>query len=158
CNPNNPTGTVTLKEDLDALIAGKPKGCIVVVDEAYLHFSTRAKPVTDLVAADRDVIVLRTFSKIYGMAGLRAGAALARPDLLEKLNGYGMSILPTVGMAGAAASLKVKDLVPRRRKAVAEIRDDLFDWFGKKGYAFIPSEANMVLVDARRPGREHARA
>jgi aspartate/methionine/tyrosine aminotransferase len=81
CNPNNPTGSVTRKEDIDDLIASKPKGCIVLVDEAYIHFATSAVSAVEHVAAGKDVIVLRSFSKLYGMAGLRAGAALARPDL-----------------------------------------------------------------------------
>jgi histidinol-phosphate aminotransferase len=85
CNPNNPTGTVTRKDDVLAIVADRPKGCIVLIDEAYIHFSVTATPSTDLVAAGKDVIVLRTFSKLYGMAGLRAGAAFARPDLLERL-------------------------------------------------------------------------
>jgi histidinol-phosphate aminotransferase len=154
CNPNNPTGTVTRKADIDALVAAKPKGCIVVVDEAYIHFTTATSPATHHVAAGRDVIVLRTFSKIYGMAGLRAGAAIARPDLLEKLRSYGgLGIMPATGMVGAIASLKQKDLVTERRGVVAAIREDLFSWMDKKGYGYIPSEANMVLVQGNGPGR-----
>lgn len=159
CNPNNPTGTVTRKEDVAALVADKPKDCVVVIDEAYIHFATSASPATELVAAGKDVIVLRSFSKLYGMAGLRAGAALGRPDLLERLRGYGgLAFLPVTGMAGATASLKDKGLVSERRKVVADIREELFAWLDKKGYAFIPSEANMVMIDGRRPGREIATA
>jgi histidinol-phosphate aminotransferase len=155
CNPNNPTGTVTRKEDVAHIVANKPEGCVVLIDEAYIHFSATATPATELVAAGKDVIVLRTFSKLYGMAGLRAGAALARPDLLEKLRTRGgLGFLPSTGMAGATASLKDKNLIAERRKALAEVREDLFAWMAKKGYAFIPSEANMVLIDGKRPGRE----
>ena len=159
CNPNNPTGSVTRKEDIEYIVANKPKGCLVLIDEAYIHFSTTATPATDLVASDKDVIILRTFSKLYGMAGLRAGAALGRPDLLEKLKGYGgLGIMPATGMAGATASLKEKGLVPERRRILAEIREDLCLWMHKKGYAFIPSEANMIMVDGKRPGRQMAQA
>ena len=94
CNPNNPTGSVTRKEDVEYLVANKPKGAVVLLDEAYIHLSSTAEPGTPLVAADKDVIILRTFSKLYGMAGLRAGAALARPDLLEKIKSYGAGALP----------------------------------------------------------------
>jgi histidinol-phosphate aminotransferase len=154
CNPNNPTGTVTRKEDIAHIVAHKPKGCLVLIDEAYLHFSTAA-PATDLVAAGKDVIVLRSFSKLYGMAGLRAGAAQGRPHQLAKLRGFGgLAILPATGMAGATASLKEKSLVAERRKAVADVRDDLFAWLDKRGYGFIRSEANMVLIDGKRPGRD----
>ena len=83
CNPNNPTGTLTPKEDIEWLVNNKPDGCIVMIDEAYTHIAG-APFSTEFVAKDKDVIILRTFSKIYGMAGLRAGAALAKPDILER--------------------------------------------------------------------------
>jgi histidinol-phosphate aminotransferase len=159
CNPNNPTGSVTRKDDIVALVENKPEGCIVLVDEAYIHFSHSASTVTDLVAAGKDVVVLRTFSKLYGMAGLRAGAALGRPDLLEKMRVLaGLNPLPVTGMVAAIASLKNKSLVGQRRDALAEIRKDLFAWLDRKGYAFIPSEANMVMIDTKRPGKEIAKA
>ena len=79
CNPNNPTGSVTRKEDIEYLVANKPKGSVVLLDEAYIHLAHSAETGTPLVAAGKDVIILRTFSKLYGMAGLRAGAALAVP-------------------------------------------------------------------------------
>jgi histidinol-phosphate aminotransferase len=159
CNPNNPTGTVTRKEDIDFIVANKPKDCLVLIDEAYIHFAPTATPATPLVAAGKDVMVLRTFSKIYGMAGLRAGAAIARPDLLEKLHGFGgLAMMPSTGMAAAIASLQDKKLIPERRKILTDIRNNLFAWMRSKGYDFIPSEANMVMIDARRPGREIATA
>jgi histidinol-phosphate aminotransferase len=159
CNPNNPTGTITRKEDIAALLANKPKGCVVLLDEAYIHFASSTSPATDLVAAGADVIVLRTFSKLYGMAGLRAGAALGRPDLLDKVRALGgINFLPATGVAAATASLKNKALVGQRRQILAEIRKDLFTWLDRKGYSYIPSEANMVLIDGKRPGRETAQA
>jgi histidinol-phosphate aminotransferase len=158
CNPNNPTGTLTRKEDIDRLLADKPRGCVVLIDEAYIHFS-QAPSAVALVTAGKDVIVLRSFSKLYGMASLRAGAALGRPDLLERLRGLGgLALLPAPAMAGATASLKDKALVPERRRVLAEVRADLCAWLGKKGIAFIPSEANMVMIDGKRPGREVAAA
>lgn len=157
CNPNNPTGTVTRREDIEYLISNKPSGCVVLVDEAYFHFAETASPSTEFVAAGKDVVVLRSFSKLYGMAGLRAGAALGRPDLLEKVRAHGgLGILPATGMAGATASLKEKGLVAARRKALAEVREDLFAWLDKRGYAFIRSEANMVMIDGKRPGKDTA--
>jgi histidinol-phosphate aminotransferase len=159
CNPNNPTGTVTRKEDIDYIVAHKPKGCVVLIDEAYIHYAPSATPALEHVAAGRDVIVLRTFSKIYGMAGLRAGAALARPDILERLRGFGgVGFLPLTGTVGATASLKEKTLVPERRQIMTAVRQDLCAWLDKHGFAFIPSEANMVLIDCKRPGREIAAA
>ncbi len=154
CNPNNPTGTVTRKVDIESIVASKPNGCVVLIDEAYIHFSKTATSAVDLVRAGKDVIILRTFSKIFGMAGLRAGVALGQPALLAKLRGYGgLSVLPASGLAGAIASLKDKAVVPDRRKAAAQVREDLFSWLEKKGYGYIPSEANMVMIDGRKPGR-----
>lgn len=159
CNPNNPTGTVTKKEDIEAIVSNKPKGCVVLVDEAYLHFSASASAATDLVRANKDVVILRTFSKLYGMAGLRAGAALGRPDLLEKMRLVGgLTFMPATGMVGATASLRNKGLVAERRDALAGIRKDLFAWLERKGYSYIPSEANMVMIDVKKPGREIAAA
>jgi len=153
CNPNNPTGSITPKDEIEDLVANKPKGAIILLDEAYIHLS-KAEPASPLVAADKDLIILRTFSKLYGMAGLRAGAAMARPDLLEKLRSYGAGALPVTGMVGATASLKTKGLVEKRRKIIADIRDDTAEWLTKKGFEVIPSEANMLMVDVRRPGRQ----
>jgi histidinol-phosphate aminotransferase len=159
CNPNNPTGTVTSKADVEWLVNNKPANAIVLVDEAYLHFSTRAASAAYLAAADKDVIVLRTFSKLYGMAGLRAGAAIGRPDLLRRVSQYSAtSFLPVTGMAGATASLLSKTVVPERRKITAGIRDDTFAFLAKQGIECIPSEANMFMMNVKRPGREFSQA
>ena len=154
CNPNNPTGSLTPKDEIEYLVANKPKGTIILLDEAYIHLSKNAEPGSPMVAADKDVIILRTFSKLYGMAGLRAGAALGRPDLLRKIRNYGAGALPVTGMVGAIASLKSKGLVESRRKIIADIREETAEWLQKKGYDVLPSEANMIMVDVRRPGRQ----
>src|SRR5215472_12737414 len=99
CNPNNPTGTITPKSEIEWLVANKPKGSILLLDEAYIHIAG-APMCSDLVAKDKDIIILRTFSKIYGMAGLRAGAAFGRPDLLQMLTSFSSGALPVTGMAG----------------------------------------------------------
>src|SRR5258708_2123904 len=107
CTPNNPTGTITPHSDIEQLLAAKPKGSVVLVDEAYIHFSDGISAL-DLVKADRDVIVLRTFSKIYGMAGIRCGMAIGRPDLLAKLENFsGWSAMPIT--AGGAATPRLKN-------------------------------------------------
>jgi len=154
CNPNNPTGTLTSKADIEWLVANKPAGSIVLVDEAYIHISPSAVKCVDLVAADKDVLVLRTFSKLYGMAGLRAGAAIARPDILEKVKGWSAGMLPITGMVGATASLKSKNLVADRRKLMGDVRNETFDFLTKKNVEFIPSESNCFMLNAKRPGHE----
>ena len=158
CNPNNPTGTLTSRADIDYIMANKPAGSILLLDEAYIHLSHSATAASDLVAADKDIIILRTFSKLYGMAGLRAGAAMGRPDLLAKLTGYGAGALPVTGMIGAATSLKVKTLVPERRAIIRNIREDVFSWMHKKNYEFVASESNKFMVDVKRPGGEIVKA
>jgi histidinol-phosphate aminotransferase len=154
CNPNNPTGTLTSKADIDWLVANKPAGSVVMVDEAYIHISKSAVPTTDLVAKDKDVVILRTFSKLYGMAGLRAGAAIARPDLLEKIRPYSAGAMPITGMIGATASLKSKNLVAERRQIMADIREDTFSFLTKMNVDFIPSESNCFMINVKRPGKE----
>lgn len=150
CNPNNPTGTVTPMKGIEYLLAHKQKDAVVVVDEAYIHFYDHSKTAAKLVAQDKDVIVLRTFSKAYGMAGIRAGAALARPDLLAKLRPYGSNgMLPITGMACAAASLRVKTLVEERRAINKRVRDDVFEFLHKNNVAFVPSEANFFMMTVK---------
>ena len=153
CNPNNPTGTLTPKADIEWLVANKPAGAIVMIDEAYTHIS-EAPFNSDLVAQGKDVIVLRTFSKIYGMAGLRAGAAFARPDLMKKISGWGATMMPITGMAAASASLQAKDLVPTRRKIIAEVREDTFNFLEKNKYKYVPSVSNCFMVDTGKPGMQ----
>jgi histidinol-phosphate aminotransferase len=153
CNPNNPTGTLTPKADIEWLVANKPKGSVVMIDEAYTHIAG-APFNTDLVAKDKDVIILRTFSKIYGMAGIRAGAAIARPDLLEKIKPWTSGALPVTGMAAATASLKSKTVVPERRKIIAGVRDDTFAFMDKHKFKYVPSVSNKFMVDVKRPARE----
>jgi len=157
CNPNNPSGTITPRADIEWLVANKPAGSVLLLDEAYIHLSNEAFG-SDLVAQDKDVILLRTFSKLYGMAGLRAGAAIARPDLLSKIASYGAGALPVTGMVGAHASLKAKNLVAQRRKIIGDIREDVFAWMNKKGYSFVPSVSNKFMVDVKRPGQEIVKA
>jgi histidinol-phosphate aminotransferase len=151
CNPNNPTGTLTPKSEILWLVANKPKGSVVMIDEAYTHISG-AEFCTDLVAQDKDVIVLRTFSKIYGMAGLRAGAAIAKPELLQKIGNFSSTMMPITGMAAASASLQVKTLIPERRKYMADVREDTFSFLQKGNFTFVPSKSNCFMIDVKRPG------
>ena len=158
CNPNNPSGTITPRKDIEYLLANKGKDTVVVLDEAYIHFSETAQPGSDLVAAGKDVIVLRTFSKIYGMAGIRAGFAMGRPDLLARIRPYGPGMLPVTGLACATASLKVKNLVAERRALNKDIRSGVFEFLEKKNIKYVPSEANFFMMEVGRPGAEFAKA
>jgi histidinol-phosphate/aromatic aminotransferase/cobyric acid decarboxylase-like protein len=152
CNPNNPTGTITPKADIEWMIANKPEDTILLLDEAYIHLSEEPM-CSDLVAMDKDVIILRTFSKLYGMAGLRAGAAIGRPDLIGKLRNFGAGALPLTGMVGATASLKSKNLVTERRKLIKDVREDVFAFLQKNNVSFVPSVSNCFMLDAKMPAR-----
>src|SRR5450432_2996844 len=154
CNPNNPSGTITPRKDIEYLLANKKKDAVVVIDEAYIHFSETAQPSNDLVAADKDVVVLRTFSKVYGMAGIRAGFALGRPDLLSKMRPYGsgFATVPVTSAACASASLKVKGLVAERKALNKKIRQDTVAFLEKKGVKVVPSETNFFMMEVGKPG------
>jgi len=161
CNPNNPTGTMTPKADIVWLVNNKPAGSVVIVDEAYHHFSPDESSI-DLVAADKDVIVLRTFSKIYGMAGLRAGFFISKPELQDKLSvlgpaaGTGVSVSITT-IAACNASMSDANLIPARRKINKDIRENVLEWMDKNGYKYYAgSQANFFQANVQRPGREFA--
>jgi histidinol-phosphate aminotransferase len=162
CNPNNPTGTMTPKSEIVRLVNSKPEGSIVIVDEAYHHFSPDESSI-DLVAADKDVIVLRTFSKVYGMAGLRAGFMIAKPELQQKValigtaagTGTGAGSVAISTAAACTASLKDAALIPARRKINKDIRENVLEWMDKNNYKYMAgSQANFFQAYVGRPGRE----
>jgi histidinol-phosphate aminotransferase len=153
CSPNNPTGTLTSRADIEYLVDNKPKGSVVLVDEAYIHFCD-APSVMDLVKAGKEVVLLRTFSKIYGMAGLRCGAAFGRPDLLDKIENYaGWNAMPITALVAASASLKDAQLVPERKRINTRVRAEVFAWLDRNGYSYIPSQANFFMLDTKRPAK-----
>ena len=153
CSPNNPTGTVTPKEDIRWALAHKPKGSVLLIDEAYIHF-TENESCMDMVRANEDVIVLHTFSKLYGMAGLRCGFAAARPDLLAKLEMYGMNPMPVTAVDAARASLEDASLIATRKKITADTRNETLAWLKAKGYRVTPSESNCFMLDSGRDGKQ----
>jgi histidinol-phosphate aminotransferase len=153
CNPNNPTGTVTPKAEIESLVEKMPGGSVALIDEAYIHFAGIDSS-KDLVLKGKDVVVLRTFSKIFGMAGLRAGAAMAKPALLSRIRPYGTGYVPTTGMVGARVSLGVKGLVEDRRHYVSQTRESVFEWLERKHFAYVPSRSNKFMIDVKRPARE----
>lgn len=153
CNPNNPTGTLTSKADILWLLENKPKEAVLLVDEAYIHFAD-VPDVLDQVAAGKDIVVLRTFSKIYGMAGLRCGFVLARPDLLKKLSPYGENPMPVTGSGAANASLLDANLVATRKKFMTETRNESLTWLKQNGYKVIGNPvSNCFMIDTGRNGR-----
>ena len=153
CNPNNPTGTITPRADIDYVVANAPKDTLILIDEAYIHLSD-AQPSLDYVKDGKNVIVLRTFSKLYGMAGLRLGFAIGRPDLIKKLNYFGQNSLPVTTVAAAKASLLDAALVPDRKKIIGNIRTENLAWLKSNNFEFTPSQSNCYMIDTKRPGSE----
>jgi histidinol-phosphate aminotransferase len=158
CTPNNPTGTVTPLADIEWLVANKPAGSIVLVDEAYTHFAG-VPTASYLAKADKDVIVMRTFSKIFGMAGMRMGYVMTRPDIITKLMRYdgGMQsgALPIPSLACATASLTAADLIAARRKEMQQARGMTLEHLKKRKLKVIGSDANMFMVDWKsRPAKD----
>jgi histidinol-phosphate aminotransferase len=151
CNPNNPTGTMTSKADFDYILANKPKDAVLVIDEAYVHFSGEENYSTHYVRDEKDVVVLRTFSKIYGMAGLRAGALYGRPDLLDKVRAFGAGgHLPVTATACAAASMKVLPAMLKERIGInTRNRDLAFEHMQKIGVGYIPSGSNFFMISIK---------
>jgi histidinol-phosphate aminotransferase len=153
CNPNNPTGTITAKSDIAWALENKPKGSILLVDEAYIHLSDAAD-VLDMVAAGKDLIVLRTFSKIYGMAGIRCGFAVGRPDLLKQLEPFGQNPMPITGSGAANVSLLDPELIPTRKKIIADNRMDTLNWLKTNNFKVIgDSQSNCFMIDTGRNGQ-----
>lgn len=150
CTPNNPTGTITPLADIEWLVANKPAGSMVVVDEAYTHFAG-VPTASYMVAQGKDLIVLRTFSKIFGMAGMRMGYTMAKPEIIARMMRYdgGMQsgALPMPSLTCATASLTAFDLIEARRAQMREARALAIEHVAKRGLKVVPTNANMFMID-----------
>lgn len=157
CNPNNPTATVTPKVAVRRAIESAGRDAVVVVDEAYHHYVTSEdyESVVPLVAKHANLVVLRTFSKIYGMAGLRCGYAVAQPATLAKLSErQSRNNINVAALLAARASLADDAWVAASKAANASTRKMVFDELAKKGFRTMASEANFFMVDVERDSRE----
>jgi histidinol-phosphate aminotransferase len=150
CSPNNPTGTVTPLDDIAWLVRNKPAGSKVLVDEAYIHFAGTPSA-TALFGQSRDVVVLRTFSKLFGMAGMRMGYALSDPGniaAMQRYDGDALSgSLPLPSLACATASLGQTALIAQRRAFMEANLAFVTREVERRGFKVIPSRANMFMVD-----------
>ncbi|KAA0946963.1 MULTISPECIES: pyridoxal phosphate-dependent aminotransferase [unclassified Pseudomonas] len=154
CNPNNPTGTLTPTKAIEHALASKPKGSILVVDEAYIDFCDAPSCVSWVKDHD-DLLVLRTFSKIYGMAGARLGLALGQPVLLEQLEAFGGHNVPAASsLLGGRASLEEPSLVPERKALNTLVRDETVAWLKARGFTCTASHSNCFMIDVGRPAEQ----
>jgi histidinol-phosphate aminotransferase len=159
CNPNNPTGTVVPKRDLETFIRSIPKDVLVLVDEAYLDFITdpAAGSVAPMTTECPNLIVIRTFSKIHGLAGLRVGYGFATPALAEKVRGKQLAFPNIAGLRGALASLNDQVFLTETRRALLADRARVEALIDQLGYSRAVSQGNFVFFNIRRPTRTFAK-
>ncbi len=153
CNPNNPTGTAVPGEALRAACLEAATRTLVVIDEAYLDLADPARTASmlPLVRDDANVVVLRTFSKIHGLAGLRVGYALTRPDIAQRLRRYQTTLPNTLGLAAATASLGDADCLARTRAALLADRARFCAVCDELGLRYAAPEGNFVFVRVGMP-------
>ena len=154
CNPNNPTASITPKDELRGLIATSPPQTTILVDEAYFHYadSPDYDSVIALVKDHPNLIVSRTFSKIYGMAGLRCGYCIAQKETIDRLRRNQMwDSVNCMALAAATASLDDLDHVPNGQRLNREAKTFVISELNKMGYEEIPSQANFIMFDCKRP-------
>ena len=157
CNPNNPTGLAVPNREILQLIDELPRGVAVLIDEAYHHYVEDPDYATSVphVLKERPVVVTRTFSKIYGLAGMRLGYAIAPADLIDQMRVHisGVDLNAPVKFGGVAAlrdtaaQERVRSATLQQRKAVSVALEGF-------GYSVIPSQGNFLMVHIRRPVTE----
>ncbi|MEU2203750.1 histidinol-phosphate transaminase [Microbacterium oleivorans] len=152
CTPNNPTGAVVTQAEFDAFVAAVPEDVLIVLDEAYVEFVTDAAAVKGerVIAAGHDnVVILRTFSKAYGLAGLRIGYAVGHPRILDAARSAGIPLSVTAqAEAAALASLDAEDDLRERVAVVARRRDLLVDRLREIGWDVPTAQGNFVWLPA----------
>src|ERR1700761_7774270 len=156
-NPNNPTSTITTSDDMAWLVANLPKNTYVLVDEAYLHYATSPEATTAFryVKEGKNVIVARTFSKIYGMAGLRVGYVAAPPELIAKMEPYRNNVISIVSVRAVLAALDLgPKLIQERKAKIVHTRNELCAWLTQKNMKFFPPEANFVMIETGRDSNQ----
>ncbi|MEY2487329.1 MAG: histidinol-phosphate aminotransferase [Verrucomicrobiota bacterium] len=154
CNPNNPTASITPKNDLREFIARTPPSTMILVDEAYYHYadSPDYESVIPLVKDHPNLLVARTFSKVYGMAGLRCGYCVGQREMIEQLRSHEpWDSVNIMALAAATASLNDPDQVANGRRLNSETRAFVTHELESMGYKQIPSQANFIMVDLKRP-------
>jgi histidinol-phosphate aminotransferase len=154
CNPNNPTASITPKDELRDFIATTSPQTMILIDEAYFHYadSPDYESVIALVKDHPNLIVSRTFSKIYGMAGLRCGYCVAQKEPIDRLRKNQMwDSVNCMALAAATVSLDDLDHVPNGQRLNREAKTFVTSELDKMGYEQIPSQANFIMFDCKRP-------
>lgn len=155
-NPNNPTGTIVEASKLKSFCEEMARRAIVYADEAYLEFLEPGQQhsMVELVRSGHNVIVSRTFSKIYGLAGLRIGYIIAKPDILKKIERYQPgAIINQAALAASSVSLGDNEFMSYTRRKNAEARDYFCKYLDSKKWFYGKSHANVVLFPAPKDGK-----
>ncbi len=154
CNPNNPTASITPKNQLREFLGRTPRETMILLDEASFHFadSPDYESVIPLVKDYPNLIVARTFSKIYGMAGLRCGYCVAQKETIDQMRRYQMwDSVNIMALAAASASVDDQDQVPNGKRLNNDAREFTISKLDTLGYETIPSQANFIMFDCKRP-------
>lgn len=156
CNPNNPTASITPRNELRQFIGKVAKETMILVDEAYFHYADSAdyESVIPMIRNHPNLVVARTFSKIYGMAGLRCGYCVAQPETIQRLRPHQVwDSVNIMALAAAIASLDDTDHLTRGRRLNSETKKFVTGELEAMRYRHIPSQANFIMIDVRRPVR-----
>jgi len=155
CNPNNPTGTLTARNELEAFISKLPANVYVLIDEAYHHYAGVSPAYASFIDRPLDdprLIVTRTFSKIYGLAGLRLGYCIASTQALERMRAYQLPFgVNTIAARTGIAALADADGVRVAAQRNADDRQDFYNRAQTRNYNPIPSHANFVMMNTELP-------
>jgi len=154
CNPNNPTASITPKDELRDFIAKTPRETMILVDEAYFHYadSPDYESVIPLVKEHPNLVVSRTFSKIYGMAGLRCGYCIAQKEAIDRMRSNQMwDSVNIMALAAASASLDDTEQVPNGQRLNSETKTFVISELQRMGHKTIPSQANFIMFDCKKP-------
>jgi histidinol-phosphate aminotransferase len=147
-NPNNPTGALLSQREIDHFMSHVPETVVVVFDEAYFEFLDRPPDTLRFVREGRNIVVLRTFSKIHGLAGLRIGYAVGRADLVQVLHRTRQPFnVNSIAQVGALAALTDDEHLRETKRTVNEGRAYLHEQFSKMNVRFVPGAANFVMVN-----------
>lgn len=155
CRPNNPTGAVFAEEALRQVLPRIPADCLVIIDEAYREFDETQFDSRALLLAHPNVVVTRTFSKIYGMAGFRLGYGVMRPELIAPIyTARDPFSVNNLAVAAGLAALDDIEHLERTRALTREGKALLYAAFERLGLPYVESQANFILFDVNRPAAE----
>ncbi|MBL4936292.1 histidinol-phosphate transaminase [Clostridium sp. YIM B02515] len=152
CNPNNPTGTIFRKDDLERIIDRIPENVIVIMDEAYIEYVTDKEYPDSIALLDKypNMIILRTFSKAYGLAGLRCGYGIANENMVKYFNTVaGPFDVNLFAQKAAVAALQDKEYLRTVQDTNKAGKDYLYEEFKKLGLEYIETNANFIMVSSK---------